>query len=103
MGGKAFSERLPATVFPRISPAFYNSLKVRIVPCLEALYHLITVPPEAPRKFDHGDPDIVVCQPNSVKEGIPLSECATFIRKYSIAQLAYFLVKHGISQNSYSF
>ena len=78
MGGNAFSERLPAAVFPRMSPAFYSSLKARIVPRLEVLYHLVTVPPEAPGKLDHGDLDIVVCQPKNIKEDIPLSECVTF-------------------------
>ena len=78
MGGNAFSERLPTAVFPRMSPAFYSSLKARIVPRLEVLYHLVTVPPEAPGKLDHGDLDIVVCQPKNIKEGIPLSECVTF-------------------------
>ena len=58
-GGNAFSEPLPAAVFPRISPAFYKSLKARIVPRLEALYHLVTVPPEAPGKLDHEDLDVV--------------------------------------------
>ena len=48
MGRNVFSERLPAAVFPRMSPAFYNSLKARIVPRLEALYHPVTVPPETP-------------------------------------------------------
>jgi hypothetical protein len=78
MGGNAFSEQLPTAVFPRMSPPFYNSLKARIVPRLEALYNLVLVPPEAPGKLDHGDLDIVVCQPKKVKEGIPLSECVTF-------------------------
>jgi hypothetical protein len=77
MGGNAFSEQLPTAVFPRMSPAFYNSLKARIVPRLEALYHLVAVPPEAPGKLDYGDLDIVVCQPKNIKEGIPLSECVT--------------------------
>ena len=61
-----------------MSPAFYDSLKARIVPRLEALYHLVAVPPEAPGKLDHGDLDIMVCQPKNIKEGIPLSECVTF-------------------------
>jgi len=78
MGGNAFSEQLPTAVFPRMSPAFYNSLKAQILPRLEALYHLVTVPPEAPGKLDYGDLDIVVCQPRKIKEGIPLSECVTF-------------------------
>ena len=78
MGGNAFSERLPTAVFPRMSPAFYNSLKARIVPRLEALYHLVTVPPEAPGKLDYGDLDIVVCRPKEIKENTPLSECVTF-------------------------
>lgn len=78
MGGNAFSECLPTAVFPRMSPAFYNSLKARIVPRLEALYHLVTVPPEAPGKLDYGDLDLVVCQPKEVKENTPLSECVTF-------------------------
>ena len=78
MGGNAFSERLPTAVFPRMSPAFYNSLKARIIPRLEALYHLVTVPPEAPGKIDHGDLDILVCQPKHIREGVPLSECVTF-------------------------
>ena len=58
-GENAFSERLPATVSPRIFPAFYNSLKARIVPRLEALYHPVAVPPEASGKLDHEDLDIV--------------------------------------------
>ena len=78
MGGNAFSEQLPTAVFPRMSPAFYNSLKAQILPRLEALYHLVTVPPEAPGKLDYGDLDIVVCRPRKIKEGIPLSECVTF-------------------------
>jgi len=78
MGGNAFSERLPNAVFPRMSPAFYNSLKARILPRLAALYHLVAVPPEAPGKIDYGDLDIAVCQPKNVREGIPLSECVTF-------------------------
>jgi len=78
MGGNAFSERLPTAAFPRMSSAFYNSLKARIVPRLEALYHLVAVPPEAPGKLDYGDLDIVVCQPKNIKEGVPLSECVTF-------------------------
>ena len=78
MGGNAFSERLPTAVFPRMPPAFYNSIKARIIPRLEDLYHLVTVPPEAPGKLDYGDLDIVVCQPKNVKEGVPLSECVTF-------------------------
>jgi hypothetical protein len=78
MGGNAFSEHLPTAVFPRMPPAFYNSLKARIIPRLEALYHFVAVPPEAPGKLDHGDLDILVCQPKNVKEGIPLSECVTF-------------------------
>lgn len=77
MGGNAFSERLPTAVFPRMSPAFYNSLKARIMPRLEALYHLVAVPPEAPGKLDYGDLDVVVCQPKKIQEGIPLSECVT--------------------------
>jgi len=78
MGGNAFSERIPTAVFPRMSPSFYNSLKARVVLRLEALYHLVTVPPEAPGKLDYGDLDIVVCQPKEVKENVPLSECVTF-------------------------
>jgi len=78
MGGNAFSERLPTAVFPRMPPAFYGLLKARIVPRLEALYHLVAVPPEAPGKVDYGDLDIVVCQPKNVKEGVALSECVTF-------------------------
>ena len=78
MGGNAFSEHLPTAVFPRMPPAFYNSLKARLIPRLEALYHLVVVPPEAPGKLDHGDLDIVVCQPKDIKEGISLSECVTF-------------------------
>jgi hypothetical protein len=78
MGGNAFSEQLPTAVFPRMSPAFYNSLKARITPRLEALYHLVAVPPEAPGKLDYGDLDVVVCQPKDIKEGVPLSECVTF-------------------------
>lgn len=58
--------------------AFYNSLKARIIPRLEVLYHFVAVPPEAPGKLNHGDLDISVCQPKNVKEGIPLSECVTF-------------------------
>ena len=77
MGGNAFSEQLPTAVFPRMPQAFYNSLKARVVPRLEALYNLVAVPPEAPGKLDFGDLDIVVCQPKNVKEGIPLSECVT--------------------------
>lgn len=77
MGGNAFSEHLPTALFPRMPPAFYNSLKARIIPRLETLYHLVVVPPEAPGKLDHGDLDISVCQPKNVKEGIPLSECVT--------------------------
>jgi len=78
MGGNAFSERLPTAVFPRMSSAFYNSLKARILPRIENLYHLVAVPPEAPGKLDYGDLDIVVCQPKNIKEGIPLSECVSF-------------------------
>ena len=78
MGGNAFSEQLPTATFPRMPPAFYNSLKARIIPRLEALYHLVAVPPEAPGKLDHGDLDIVVCQPKNIKEDVPLSECVTF-------------------------
>ena len=78
MGGNAFSERLPTAVFPRMSPAFYNSLKARITPRLEALYHLVAIPPEAPGKLDYGDLDVVVYQPKDIKEGVPLSECVTF-------------------------
>lgn len=77
MGGNAFSERLPTALFPRMSTAFYNSLKARLIPRLEALYHLVVVPPEAPGKVDHGDLDILVCHPKNVKEGIPRSECVT--------------------------
>jgi len=65
-------------MFPRMPPAFYNSLKARIIPRLETLYHLVTVPPEAPGKLDYGDLDIMVCQPKNIKEGVPLSECVTF-------------------------
>ena len=77
MGGNAFSEQLPDAVFPRMPPAFYNSLKARIIPRLETLYHRVVVPPEAPGKLDHGDLDILVCHPKNVKEGISLSECTT--------------------------
>lgn len=78
MGGNAFSEHLPAAVFPRMPSAFYNTLKARVISRLEVLYHFVAVPPEAPGKLDHGDLDISVCQPKKVKEGIPLSECVTF-------------------------
>ena len=77
MGGNAFSEQLPAAVFPRMPTPFYNSFKARVIPRLEALYHLVAVPPEAPGKPDHGDLDILVCRPRNVKEGTPLSECVT--------------------------
>ena len=77
MGGNAFSEQLPTAVFPRMSPAFYDSLKSRIMPRLGALYHFVVVPPEAPGKLNYGDLDILVCKPKDVKEGIPLSECVT--------------------------
>lgn len=77
MGGNAFSEQLPAAIFPRMPPAFYNSLKARVIPRLEALYGLVAVPPEAPGKPNYGDLDISVCQPKNVKEGVPLSECVT--------------------------
>ncbi|KAF9646700.1 hypothetical protein BDM02DRAFT_3254913 [Thelephora ganbajun] len=77
MGGNAFSDRLPTALFPRMSPAFYNSLKTRVTSRLEALYHLVAVPPEAPGKPDYGDLDIVICQPKIVKKDIPLSECVT--------------------------
>ena len=77
MGGNAFSEKLPTAVFPRMPLAFYNSLKSRIIPRLEALYHIVVVPPEAPGKLDFGDLDVLVCQPRNVKEGISLSECVT--------------------------
>ena len=61
-----------------MSPAFCDSLKARIVPRLKALYHLVTVPSEAPGKLDHGDLNIVVCRPKNTKEGIPLLERVTF-------------------------
>ena len=77
MGGNAFSEQLPTAVFPRMPPAFYNSLKSRIMHRLGALYHLVVVPQEAPGKLDHGDLDVLVCQPKNLKEGIPRSECVT--------------------------
>jgi len=77
MGGNAFSEQLPTAVFPRMPPPFYNSLKSRIIPPLQDLYHLVVVPPEAPGKLDHGDLDILVCEPKNFKEGIPRSECVT--------------------------
>ena len=77
MGGNAFSEQLPTAVFPKMSLAFYNSLKSRIMPRLEALYHLVVVPPGAPGKPDYGGLDILVCKPKDVKEGVPLSECVT--------------------------
>ena len=95
MGGNAFSERLPTAVFPRMPPAFYNSLKARIVPRLEALYHLVAVPPEAPGKLDYGDLDIVVCQPKNIKEGIPLSECVTFTEIEQALGSAYSLPLPG--------
>lgn len=77
MGGKAFSEQLPAAVFPRMPTPFYNSLKARVVSRLEVLYCLVAVPPEVPGKIDHGDLDVLVSKPKNVKEGVPLSDCVT--------------------------
>ncbi|KAH9480617.1 hypothetical protein JR316_0007217 [Psilocybe cubensis] len=65
MGGSAFNAILAATSFPRISPPVYRALKTRLVPRLQELYGLVAVPIEAPEKKDHGDLDLLVCEPKS--------------------------------------
>jgi hypothetical protein len=60
MGGNAF----PGLKIPRLSHDLYNTLLVK---CLTTLYvtfyRRVTAPDEAPGKSDHGDIDLVVCDP----------------------------------------
>lgn len=65
MGGSAFSATLPVESFPRIPPSVYQALKSRISAKLLELYTTVDVPIEAPGKRDHGDLDLLVCNPRS--------------------------------------
>lgn len=60
MGGKAFSEKLPADAFPRLPPSTYERLRVKHQAALESLFALVATPAEAPEKPDHGDIDFIV-------------------------------------------
>ncbi|KAJ7052586.1 hypothetical protein C8F01DRAFT_1170515 [Mycena amicta] len=68
MGGQAFSASLPLKAFPRIPPTVYLALKARITPQIETLYSIVSTPAEAPLKPDHGDLDILACDPLSLDE-----------------------------------
>ncbi|KAF7327843.1 hypothetical protein MKEN_00364100 [Mycena kentingensis (nom. inval.)] len=68
MGGNAFSATLPTTVFPRIPPKAYHALKLRISAKIKTLYAVVSTPAEAPEKLDHGDLDLLVCEPFSGNE-----------------------------------
>ncbi|KAF2125552.1 hypothetical protein P153DRAFT_324991 [Dothidotthia symphoricarpi CBS 119687] len=64
MGGLAFANFTsgsgkPVQV-PRISPGLYNEIAVECQSRLEALFHRVLIPREAPGKVDHGDIDILV-------------------------------------------
>jgi hypothetical protein len=63
MGGRAFAQKIPRAVFPRLNSAAYDAQKRAILPRIQALYRLATVPAEAPGKCDHGDLDILVAHP----------------------------------------
>ncbi|KAJ7659931.1 hypothetical protein B0H17DRAFT_1095723 [Mycena rosella] len=63
MGGSAFNAILPASALPRIPPAVYYAMKARMTPRLQTLYSIVSTPPEAPEKQDHGDLDFLVCEP----------------------------------------
>ncbi|TFK40775.1 hypothetical protein BDQ12DRAFT_680008 [Crucibulum laeve] len=60
MGGNAFNAILQSAAFPRLPPVVYHALKARLQPKIEQLYHLVTVPVEAPEKTDYGDLDFLV-------------------------------------------
>jgi hypothetical protein len=63
MGGSAFSAIMEASSFPRLRPAVYAALKLRLLPRIQSLYSFVAVPIEAPEKLDYGDLDFVVACP----------------------------------------
>ncbi|KAJ7104269.1 hypothetical protein B0H15DRAFT_1016646 [Mycena belliarum] len=65
MGGSAFRAVLPLSAFPRMPPATYYALKARLTPRIQTLYSVVSTPYEAPEKQDHGDLDLLVCEPRS--------------------------------------
>jgi hypothetical protein len=65
MGGNAFGTVLQGSSFPRLPPAIYTALKLRLLPRIQSLYTFVAIPMEAPEKPDHGDLDFVVACPKS--------------------------------------
>jgi hypothetical protein len=59
MGGNAF----PGLKIPRLSHEQYNTLLANSSKILQNFYEVVTSPPEAPSKSDHGDIDLLVCNP----------------------------------------
>lgn len=64
MGGNAFAAVLKGSSFPRLPPAIYAALKLRLLPQIQSLYTFVAVPIETPEKPDYGDLDSVVACPN---------------------------------------
>ena len=66
MGGKAFSSGPNPLSTPRLSPALYADLVIRISDLLRTVYVHVSTPPTAPSKPSHGDIDILVCCPSNI-------------------------------------
>jgi hypothetical protein len=106
MGGKAFLQSLPIAAFPRMSTPIYNKLKAQLLPCIEALYAHVKVPPEAPGKPDHGDLDFLVACPRRLNVA-PADVCASLGASASIPmegnRTSHFAVPfatYGLSQEN---
>lgn len=71
MGGRAFLESMPDAIFPRLPPETYFALKERLKLLLETIYQRVSVPREAPEKYDYGDIDFTVVNPIIPHESAP--------------------------------
>ncbi|KAK3187283.1 hypothetical protein K4F52_003914 [Lecanicillium sp. MT-2017a] len=63
MGGLAFSSGPNPLQTPRMSPEIYASTKKHCIALLQQHYTHVASPVEAPAKQDHGDIDILACEP----------------------------------------
>ncbi|KAJ7773065.1 hypothetical protein B0H16DRAFT_1880569 [Mycena metata] len=88
MGGSAFSAILPPSALPRIPPAVYQALKARLTPRLQTLYSMVATPYEAPEKVDHGDLDLLVCEPLAGAKEVPHATVQTLLRAKYVVPMA---------------
>ncbi|EON61216.1 hypothetical protein W97_00429 [Coniosporium apollinis CBS 100218] len=61
MGGKAF----PKLHVPRMPPAEYLKVRDKSIKTVRKFFRHVVCPPGSPEKIDHGDVDLLVCDPTS--------------------------------------